>query len=165
MTEAQGKGITVKLRKAGWEVEITCSESQLKQAIENVLSSLNVPAGAQAAREDDLGAAQGNKTCRGLIVELWRDSWFSEGRSLAQVHEEIARRGYHYDRTAVSHALRDLVLETILTRQGNSRNYQYIQKRPPNAPYTEKDRTSPSALQEATIISEAEEMTDEEEEN
>jgi hypothetical protein len=162
MAESQGREITVKLRKAGWEVEITCSEAQLKQAIESVLSSLNVSGQAPAARIDDLGSAQGNKTCRGLIVELWRDSWFSDGRSLGQVHEEIARRGYHYDRTAVSHALRDLVLENILTRQGNSRNYQYIQKRPPNAPYTEKDRTSPSALQDASVISKAEEMTEEE---
>jgi hypothetical protein len=151
MIDSQDKEITVKLRRAGWEVEITCSESQLRQAIESVLASLNASGPPQHISSDEAGAPQANKTCRGLIVELWRDSWFSEGRSLALVHEEIGRRGYHYDRTAVSHALRDLVLEEILTREGNSRNYQYIQKKPPGASYGEKDRASPSALKEIAI--------------
>lgn len=145
MTE-EPRNITVKLRKAGWEAEITCSESQLKQAIDAVLTSLGsqgMPSPSQAM--EDEGTTQGNKTCRGLIVEMWRDWWFSEGRSLAQVHEEIARRGYHYDRTAVSHALRDLVLENILTREGNSRSYSYIQKRPPNASPTASDKEGASS--------------------
>ncbi len=130
---AEGEKITVKLRKAGWEVEISASESQLKQAIDTVLSSLNATESAAvlSSRNESI-SNQGTKTCRGLIVELWQDSWFSQGRSLALVHEEIARRGYHYDRTAVSHALRDLVMESILTREGSSRNYQYVQKRPPS---------------------------------
>ncbi len=71
-----------------------------------------------------------NKTCRGLILELWEESWFEEPRSLSEVHEEIARRGYHYDKTAVSHSLTDLVRESVLSRNGNMRNYTYIQKRP-----------------------------------
>jgi hypothetical protein len=131
MTE--GQNITVKLRKAGWEVEITTTESQLKQAIDTVLSSLNATESVSlpTTRSESLNN-QGTKTCRGLIVELWQDGWFSQRRPLAIVHEEIARRGYHYDRTAVSHALHDLVIEGILTREESSRNYQYIQKRPPN---------------------------------
>jgi hypothetical protein len=160
MAEAAGNKITVKLRKGGWEVEITCSEPQLKQAIESVLASLNATGQVVASlHPEEVQTGTGNKTCRGLIIELWREGWFSEGKSLAQVHEEIARRGYHYDRTAVSHALRDLVLETILTRQGNSRNYQYIQKRPPGA-------VAPAdvSLPEAAKISEMQEMADEEEE-
>jgi hypothetical protein len=130
---AEGEKITVKLRKGSWEVEISASESQLKQAIDTVLSSLNAyeMATLPTSKSESLNN-QGTKTCRGLIAELWQDGHFSQGRSLAIVHEEIARRGYHYDRTAVSHALRDLVMEGILTREGSSRNYQYIQKRPPN---------------------------------
>jgi hypothetical protein len=130
---AEGEKITVKLRKGSWEVEISASESQLKQAIETVLSSLSATESASSlSSRNESTNDQGTKTCRGLIVELWKERWFSQGRSLATVHEEIARRGYHYDRTAVSHALRDLVMEGILTREGSSRNYQYIQKRPPN---------------------------------
>jgi hypothetical protein len=47
------------------------------------------------------------------------------------VHSEMARKGYHYDRTAVAHALIDLVRENVLTREGPPRRYQYAQKRPP----------------------------------
>ncbi len=163
MAQSPRREITVKLRRAGWEVEITCSESQLKQAIDGVLSSLNVagsPSPASSPLEEKLGNQQGSKTCRGLIVDLWKESWFGQGRSLGQVHEEIARRGYHYDRTAVSHSLRDLVLENILTREGSSRNYQYIQKRPPNtSSFPEKD----AGGREAVELSLAEELTDEEE--
>ncbi|MHB1908992.1 MAG: hypothetical protein ACYCQJ_09010 [Nitrososphaerales archaeon] len=131
MSEQGSRNITVKLRKAGWEVEISCTEDQLKQAIATVLSTLESSGQVQLIQKSGDTGTSGNKTCRGLIVELFQDSWFSSERSLAEVHEEIARRGYHYDRTAVSHALRDLVLENVLTRQGSSRSYAYIQKRPP----------------------------------
>jgi hypothetical protein len=131
--------IKVKLRKNGWEVEITSPESKLKQAIDNVLSSISSSQAKSAPVEPSQGT---NKTCRGLILELWQESWFSTGRPLSSVHDEIARRGYHYDRTAVAHALTDLVKENILTREGEMRNYSYIQKKPPNE--TSDDRANPA---------------------
>lgn len=126
--------ISVKLKRGGWEVEITCSEDQLQKAVESVLASLNASSQAVVApMQERVVQTSPNKTCRGLILELWQESWFSEARSLSEVHEEIARRGYHYDRTAVSHSLTDLVRENVLTREGNMRNYTYIQKRPSEA--------------------------------
>ncbi len=130
MTEVP-RTISVKLKRGGWEVEITCAEDQLQKAVESVLASLTTSQQAISTAIPERAAQTGqNKTCRGLIVELWQESWFSEARSLSEVHEEIARRGYHYDRTAVSHSLTDLVRENLLTREGNMRNYTYIQKRP-----------------------------------
>jgi len=49
----------------------------------------------------------------------------------SEAHSEMTRRGFHYDQTAVAHALIDLVKDGILTRQGKPRRYQYTQKRPP----------------------------------
>ena len=72
----------------------------------------------------------GGTTCRGLLETLWVEGYFESERSLGQVHEELSRRGYNYDRTAVSHSLTDMVRESILTRLGTMRNYRYIQKRP-----------------------------------
>ena len=114
-------------------MEITCEEDQLQKAIESVLSSLtaipqNAPLLSPVSDERTEGGSK--KTVRGLILELWGDSWFSEARSLSEVHEEIARRGYHYDKSAVSHSLTDLVKESVLSRQGDVRNYLYIQKKP-----------------------------------
>lgn len=70
------------------------------------------------------------ETCRSLLTAMWREGWFSTPRALSDVHEEMSRRGYHYDRTAVSHTLVDLVREGTLFRDGNMRNFMYIQKRP-----------------------------------
>ena len=73
------------------------------------------------------------ETCRGLLADRCggRDGSAHE-RTLSEVHEEMARRGYHYDRTAVAHALVDLVREGTLFRDGVMRNYRYIQKFPSN---------------------------------
>jgi len=137
MTSEPENRITVRLKKAGWEVEITCSEEQLKRSIESVLSSLDAKAsvtlpGQSTVAESTVDA--GKKTSRGIVSELWAERWFSEPRSLSDVDGEIRRRGYNYDKTAVSHTLTDLVRETLLTRQGNPRSYSYIQKRPPQIP-------------------------------
>ena len=131
---SENRNVTVKLKKGGWEVEIACPPEQLQKAVESVLSTLT--SSSPTINPPSLGEkAQSatNKTCRGLILELWEESWFNEARALSEVHEEIARRGYHYDRTAVSHSLTDLVRENVLFRQGNMRNYSYIQKRPPGS--------------------------------
>jgi hypothetical protein len=70
------------------------------------------------------------ETCRGLIITMWREGWFSTPKSLAEAHQEMSRRGYHYDRTAVSHTLADLVREGTLFREGSMRTYRYVQKHP-----------------------------------
>ena len=70
-------------------------------------------------------------TCRGLLESLWSEGYFDTEKHLREVHEEMSRRGFNYDRTAVSHSLTDMVRENILARKGTMRNYQYIQKRPP----------------------------------
>lgn len=67
-------------------------------------------------------------TCRSLLELLLKDNFFGEERQLGQIHEEISRRGYNYDRTAVSHSLTDLVRERILLRVGTIRNYKYVEK-------------------------------------
>lgn len=75
---------------------------------------------------------KGGATCRGLLEKLLYEGYFEIEKPLGDVHEELSRRGYNYDRTAVSHSLTDMVRESRLTRVGSMRNYQYIQKRPPS---------------------------------
>ncbi len=69
-------------------------------------------------------------TCRSLIEKIFYDKYFENERLLGEVHEELSKMGYNYDRTAVSHSLTDMVREGILTRIGTLRNYRYIQKKP-----------------------------------
>jgi hypothetical protein len=148
--------VKIRLKHGEWEVEITCLESKVKQVVETVLSSLDsakIVDPAVRAQIDDLRReiealksrpvearpisveqkpVKGGMTCRGLLENLWIEGYFASERSLADVHEELSRKGYNYDRTAVSHSLTDMVRENIMTRNGTMRNYRYIQKRPPS---------------------------------
>jgi hypothetical protein len=124
--------VRVKLKKGSWEIEISCPEDKVKQVVENVLSGMEgstaeTPTMISERKQQPRGSA----TCKGLIETLWSEGWFTREKSLADVHEELSRRGYNYDRTAVSHSLTDLVRENMLTRTGTMRAYRYIQKRPP----------------------------------
>jgi hypothetical protein len=159
MSSHPAEEVKIKLKHGEWEVEVTCLESRVKQVVENVLSSIdaaNMVGQAVQSQLDELRreidslkrrpaaelrpedeqqkvTTKGGITCRGLLESLWLEEHFVSERSLGEVHEELSRRGYNYDRTAVSHSLTDMVRENILTRIGTMRNYRYIQKRPPNS--------------------------------
>jgi hypothetical protein len=160
MSGPPAEEVKIRLKHGEWEVEVVCIESMVKQVVESVLSSLDttkmmgpevqsqldalrreidslktrpiaelIPEGQQQQKV----TTKTGITCRGLLENLWVEGHFDSERSLGEVHEELSRRGYNYDRTAVSHSLTDMVRENILTRIGTMRNYRYIQKRPPNS--------------------------------
>lgn len=116
--------VKVRLKRGQWEIEVTCPEEKVKEVVESLLS------GFESARPEVKGEGRAT-TCRSLIEELWREGWFSKHRGLGDVHEELGRRGYHYDKTAIAHSLADLVREGLLYREGSPRSYRYVQKRPP----------------------------------
>ena len=163
MTGHSAEEVKIRLKHGEWEVEVVCIESRVKQVVESVLSSLDttkimgpevqnrldelrreieslkirpipelVSQGREGEQQQKVTTKSG-MTCRGLLESLWLEGHFVSERSLGEVHEELSRRGYNYDRTAVSHSLTDMVRENILTRIGTMRNYRYIQKRPPNS--------------------------------
>ena len=134
MTEKQQKPpIKVKMKIGDIEFEIESQEDQIQSTVDKILATVtehlkNTNLSQVAERPASPPRAE---TCRGVIQKLWEENWFSEPRGLDDVHSELARRGFHYDRTAVAHALVDLVKDNILTRIGKPRRYQYAQKRPP----------------------------------
>jgi hypothetical protein len=125
--------IHIKLKRGGWEVELDVPEDRMSEVISKVLAGLNVPGpgggNAFGQEKPDRGV-----TCKTLLEKLWGESWFSTLRSLSEVDEELARMGYHYDKTAISHSLTDLVREGMLSREGTPRSYRYVQKKPPEDP-------------------------------
>ncbi len=128
--QANLRTVTVKLKRGDWEVEITCKEDNVRQVVESVIASINPK--IESMRESSIAAEKrGHATCKGLIEDLWREKWFANEHTLQEVYNELSVKGYNYDKTAVSHALMDLVKEGILTRIGTMRAYRYIQKRPP----------------------------------
>jgi len=115
------------------EIEIESQEDQLQSAVDKILSTVT-----EKLRDTRLSTIAERprsppraETCKGVIQKLWEENWFTQQRGLGEVHSEMARQGFHYDRTAVAHALIDLVKDGILTREGKPRRYQYAQKRPP----------------------------------
>ena len=115
------------------EFEIESQEDQLQTAVDQILSTVtdklkNTQLTTVAERQAPPPRAE---TCKGVIQKLWEENWFSTSKGLSEVHSEMARKGFHYDRTAVAHALIDLVKDGILNREGKPRRYQYAQKRPP----------------------------------
>jgi hypothetical protein len=135
LSDAGQKGaVTIKLKRGSWEIEITCAPDRVQQAVESVLAGMSSKEPAVMTPVGDAESAGHDRkfgTCRGLLISMWKEGWFESPKQLSEAHEEMARRGYHYDRTAVSHALVDLVREGTLFRDGSMRNYRYVQKFPP----------------------------------
>ncbi len=126
--------MTVKLKRGSWEIEITSPEDRVQQAVESVLAGMASREAALPPPDEPDPGARRFETCRGLLQTMWGEGWFAVPKSLSEVHDEMSRRGYHYDRTAVAHTLVDLVREGTLFRDGSMRNYRYVQKRPPGGP-------------------------------
>ena len=116
------------------EFEIESQEDQLQTAVDQILSSVTekLKETRLAIIAERTATPPRAETCKGVIQKLWEENWFAQPRGLSEVHSEMARKGFHYDRTAVAHALIDLVKDGILTREGKPRRYQYAQKRPPS---------------------------------
>jgi hypothetical protein len=122
--------IRVKMKIGDIEFEIESQEDQLQSAVDKILSAVTEKLKDTHLAERAVPPARA-ETCKGVIQKLWEENWFAQRRGLSEVHSEMARKGFHYDRTAVAHALIDLVKDGILTREGKPRRYQYAQKRPP----------------------------------
>jgi hypothetical protein len=133
MTENTKPLIRLKMKVGNLEFEIECQEDQLEEAVQKILSTVtSYSKEAIIVPERPLPAPRA-ETCKSLIQTLWSEEWFASPRGLGEVHSEMARRGFHYDRTAVAHALVDLVKDGLLTREGSPRRYRYSQKRPPKS--------------------------------
>ncbi|MEM2111008.1 MAG: hypothetical protein QXX08_03915 [Candidatus Bathyarchaeia archaeon] len=124
--------VHIKMRVGNIEFEIDCREDQVKEIVDKVLSSITDYASKPVVQPEKTSQPMRAETCRGIVEKLWMEGWFAESRSLDDVHKEMTRIGYHYDRTAVAHVLLDLVRDGVLTREGKAKRYFYTQKRPPN---------------------------------
>jgi hypothetical protein len=123
--------IHVKMKIGEVEFEIECQEDQLQPTMDKILSTVTEKLKGTPLITERLAQPSRAETCKGVIQKLWDEGWFAAAKGLSEVHSELAKRGFHYDRTAVAHALIDLVKDGILTREGKPRRYQYAQKRPP----------------------------------
>jgi hypothetical protein len=133
MTEETNPPIRLKMKVGNLEFEIECKEDQLEAAVKRILSTVTAYSKEPMIIPERPLPSPRAETCKGLIQKLWSEGWFASPHGLGEVHTEMARSGFHYDRTAVAHALVDLVKDGLLTREGQPRRYRYAQKRPPRS--------------------------------
>jgi len=134
LTEGSEGRVRVRLKVGEVDVEVECQVGEVGGVVGRVLDALTergVASSGATGSGGTVGSVGRGETCKSLLLDLWREGWFEVGRALGDVHGELGRRGFHYDRTAVAHALVDLVREGILTRLGRARRFRYVQKRPP----------------------------------
>ena len=131
MTENTDPPIRLKMKVGNLEFEIECQQDQLEESVKRILSTVTAYSKEPMVIPERLLPPPRAETCKSLIQQLWTEGWFASPHGLGEVHNEMARKCFHYDRTAVAHALVDRMKEGLLTREGQPRRYRYTQKRPP----------------------------------
>ena len=118
-------------------VRVEAPPDKLEEAVKNAISALKSALPQLGAEVERGGAVMAkperrkpSPTCSGLLRGLIEEGWFDQPRTLSEVVQELAKRGYHYDSTAVSHSLLDLVRERALIREGVPRRYTYRKAEP-----------------------------------
>jgi acetolactate synthase small subunit len=114
-------------------VRIEAPPEKVEEAVKQVISALKASLPQLKIEEKTVARELKGKslpTCSILLKNLIDEGWFDKPRTLAETVQELARRGYNYDSTAVSHSLLDLVRERTLTREGSPRRYVYYRTQP-----------------------------------
>lgn len=113
-------------------VRVEAPPDRLEEALKQVVSALRSALPGLAIEEAGKAAEKVRRerkphpTCTGLLRQLVGEGWFDRPRTLSETVQELARRGYSYNSTAVSHSLLDLVRERVLVREGSPRRYTYM---------------------------------------
>ncbi|MEM2769710.1 MAG: hypothetical protein QW490_01470 [Nitrososphaerota archaeon] len=145
--------VKVRLNVRGVEVEIEAPVDQLEESVRRVMAALGE---AEARQERPAQEVRRQLTCRQVVERLVSEGYFREPRSLSDVYQEVKRRGYGFDATAVAHVLLELVREEVLDRDGSPRRYLYREKRRIEAkgfPETGSDQLTLPAAEERSARS------------
>ncbi|OYT67980.1 MAG: hypothetical protein B6U65_01025 [Candidatus Wolframiiraptor sp. EX4484-121] len=115
-------------------VRVEAPPDKLEEAVKQVISAIKavlpeISAEVGQVQRGERARRRMQPTCSELLRRLMEEGWFDTPRSLSEVVRELARRGYNYNSTAVSHSLLDLVRERSLSREGTPRRYVYFRSK------------------------------------
>jgi len=122
------EAVKVRLTIGDITVEVETSLENVEEAVRRAVLGIHQAREAQIAK--NVRQERRTTTCVELIERLVSEGWFSTPRSLSDVVGELARRGYHYDPTAIAHSLLDLVRRELLVREGKPKRYVYHVAKP-----------------------------------
>ena len=127
--------IKVEVQVGPATVRVEAPPDKLEEAIKQVISAIKAvlpeisAEGFGQVQRGERARRRIQPTCSELLRGLMEEGWFDTPRSLSEVVRELARRGYNYNSTAVSHSLLDLVRERALAREGTPRRYVYFRSK------------------------------------
>ena len=127
--------IKVEVQVGPATVRVEAPPDKLEEAIKQVISAIKAvlpeisAEGFGQVQRGERARRRIQPTCSELLRGLMEEGWFDTPRSLSEVVRELARRGYNYNSTAVSHSLLDLVRERTLAREGTPRRYVYFRSK------------------------------------
>ncbi len=133
--------IKVKITLGDLTVEVEAPVDGIEEAVKRAVLGIEQARAARVSAEPR--PERRGVTCLDLVERLAAEGWFEGPRSLSEVVAELARRGYHYDPTAVAHSLLDLVRREVLGREGRPKRYLYRAKRAKEMPGEEEGRVKP----------------------
>ncbi len=124
----QNPPLHIKMKIGDIEFEIEAQPNQIQTAVDQILATVterlkNTNLAQAVERPAPLPRAE---TCRGVIQKLWEENYFTEPKSLDEVHSELARKGFHTT-AQPSHTHQSPRQRKHLTRC-KPRRYQYSQK-------------------------------------
>jgi len=133
-----GDNKLIELRRQAEGAVFDMAEGDLKvKAFEVVLNHLLSKTGeaskAQPVKNDEVSEPKASKRVNVTgktqrIVALKNEDYFRELRTIGQVREELAARGWHYPLTALSGPLQELVQRRELRRQKLSEGKKKVWK-------------------------------------
>jgi len=127
--------IKVEVQVGPATVRVEAPPDKVEEAIKQVISAIKAvlpeisAEGFGQVQRGERARRRVQPTCSELLRGLMEEGWFDTPRSLSEVVRELARRGYNYNSTAVSHSLLDLVRERALAREGTPRRYVYFRSK------------------------------------
>ncbi len=145
--------VKVRLSVGDMTVEIETTLENVEEAVRRSVLGIQQAKAPQTTQAKRL--ERRTTTCLDLLERLVEEEWFSTPRSLSEVVGELARRGYHYDPTAVAHGLLDLVRREALIREGKPKRYVYRAAKPQERTAGEAAEKSGEIGGEATPLGQA----------
>jgi len=122
------KQLSVKMKVVGIEYQIDCEQNQIADVVSKILNATITRYNQLEPfnKSSNLPKRRRDGTCKNVITLMLKDGFLDEPRDFGCIYEEMERRAYHYDKTSLAHALRQLTEKKLLIRKGIPRKYNHM---------------------------------------
>jgi hypothetical protein len=88
------------------------------------------PVEGQPLEKESEDSGESFEGLTGGMRRLYRDGFFKESRSNAEIYAELQRQGYHYPKSSLPFTLISFIQKRILNRmKGSDGNWRYVERK------------------------------------